>query len=105
MIRITESEIINVPYTELNCSTGITHHGYMLRNEVQDKLATAGEQARQELKRNKRKHALYGVKEFDKGGMLKVVRLFTNCYVTDKELSEIIYKYDGGLLYVIHGGR
>jgi hypothetical protein len=98
--KIKEDDIINVPYC-IQTIDGKEFRGYMKRKEVGNILANYGKVATEEIKETKAKHILYGIKEYDKSGALKIVRLYIGYEMNDKSFYEFVNK-SSGLVYAVH---
>lgn len=101
--RIKEENVINVPYC-VRYIDGKEKYGYIKRKEMNNILAEYARKAKTEMNQEKTDHVLYGIKEYDKSGAVKILRLFVGYGMNDCAFYGMAKKQNG-LVYAIHFRR
>lgn len=98
--KIKEVDVVNVPYC-VQVANGKEFRGYMKRKDIGKVLAGYGTLATEEIKETKAKHILYGIKEYDKSGAVKIVRLYIGYEMSDESFYDFVSE-SSGLVYAVH---
>ena len=92
-----------VPY-QVWTPVGMVDHGYMDKKDIEEELRQFGIRAKAEMNKCGGRHAIYGLKIFDKNGYVKLVKMYVGAIFDEDEFYKRTRHIDG-LVYAVHSRR